>query len=157
MEGAGHEEFIQINLAEISTRSEYRDWSGNLLNPERTSREERRVLIYVQNLQPKISLTYKMHRDKGGVETEGTVNQWLAQIETYPIWENQPLTLLMTFYCACWQKPSITVSWDASSSTRGRQMQTPTPKNKAELRKSCWRVVDKIEQDREANDSTKII
>jgi hypothetical protein len=48
-----------------------------------------------------------MWRDKDGAETEGTANQWLPQLETYPI---RPLTLLIIFCYRCRQKPSIIFS-----------------------------------------------
>jgi hypothetical protein len=48
-----------------------------------------------QNLQIKICPAYKMCGDKDGAETGGVVNQCLYQLETHPVGESPPLTLLM--------------------------------------------------------------
>jgi hypothetical protein len=42
----------------------------------------------------KYVLAYKLWRDKEGAESEAKANQWLALIETYPMWKNEPLALL---------------------------------------------------------------
>jgi len=38
--------------------------------------------------EPQMCPAYKKCRDKDRTETEGTANQWLPQIETYPIGKN---------------------------------------------------------------------
>jgi hypothetical protein len=93
-----------------------------------------------------------MYRDKDGAETEGTTNQWLSQLETYIMWESQPLTLLMILCYACRQEPSMTVFWEASSRSWWRQMQRPTAKHQSEPGESCGRVGDRSEQVRGVKD-----
>jgi hypothetical protein len=44
----------------------------------------------------KICPAYKKCRDKDVAETEGMVNQSLAQLEIYPMGKNQSLMLLMS-------------------------------------------------------------
>ena len=77
---------------------------------------------YLRNLHPKICPAYKMCRDKDGAETEGMVNQCLAQLETHPMLENQSLTLLMILCYVCRQELSISVSLEVSSSSGYQQM-----------------------------------
>jgi hypothetical protein len=69
---------------------------------------------------------YKMFRDKYGAETEGMANQWLAQIETYPMGKNQSLTLLMI---PC--NASITIPWEAPPISLWKQMKRPTTKHQS--------------------------
>ena len=71
--------------SEIPTRGKYRDCSGHLLEPGRTFSGGKRAPNHPQNLQPKICPAYKICRDKDGAEIEGTANQCLAQLETYPM------------------------------------------------------------------------
>jgi hypothetical protein len=50
------------------------------------------------------------------------------------------LLTLLTILCYTYkQEPSIIVSWEASSSSRWKQMQRPIAKHQAELRESCGR------------------
>jgi hypothetical protein len=65
-------------------------------------------------------------REKDGAELERMANQWLVQLETQTMGKSQYVTLLMALCYACRQKPSITVSWEASSSIEWKQMQRPT-------------------------------
>jgi hypothetical protein len=46
-----------------------------------------------------------MYKDKDGVETEETANQWLPQPETQPMWESSPMTRLMMIMLAV-RKPA---------------------------------------------------
>jgi hypothetical protein len=41
---------------------------------------------------------YRMYRDKDGSQNEGVVKQKLAQLETHPMGESQPPTLLMMLF-----------------------------------------------------------
>jgi hypothetical protein len=52
-----------------------------------------------KTFDPKFVLPIRC-KDKDGEENEGMANQLLAQLETHPMGENQPLTLLMIFYYA---------------------------------------------------------
>lgn len=61
---------------------------------------------------------------------------------------------MIPFY-VCRQEPSITVSWETSSSSRCRQMQRSTTKHHVELWKSCGRVGDRIEQAWGVKDTTE--
>ena len=88
---------------------------------------------------------YKMCRNTDEAETKRTVNQWLPQLEIHPTRERQPLTLLVILCYACRQESSITVSWEASSSSRWKQIERPAAKHQTELRTSWGRVGDRIE------------
>jgi hypothetical protein len=96
-----------------------------------------------------------MCRNKDRAEIEGMTNQCLSQLETHPMGESQPLMLLMIFCYGCRQEPSISVSWEASSSNWWKQMQRPTAKHQAEVKKPCERVWDRIEQARRVKDTTR--
>lgn len=50
-----------------------------------------------------------MHSDKDGVETEGTANEGLAQLETHFKGKRQPLRLAMVICSACRQETLVTV------------------------------------------------
>jgi hypothetical protein len=93
-----------------------------------------------QNLQPKIYPPYEMCRYEYGAQTEGTINEWLAQLKTYSKRDSQTLTLLMILWYTSRQEPSITVSWEAWSRSEWKQMQ-----RHMELGKSCRRVGDRSE------------
>jgi hypothetical protein len=56
---------------------------------------------------------------------------------------------------SCRQEPSITVSWEASTSRGWRQMQRPTSKHHVELRESCGRMGDRREQAGGVKDTTR--
>jgi hypothetical protein len=131
---------MEVILAEISISRGYRNWSGYLLKPGRTSSGDKGTSIYPQNLQPKIYPANKMCRHKDGAKNWETANQWLPQLVIHPMWETT-LTLLIILCNACRQEePSITVSGEASSSSGWRQTQRPTAKHQAELRESWGRV-----------------
>ena len=66
---------------------------------------------------------------KDGAEFEGRPNQWLVELEIHAMQRRSPLTLLIILCYACRQEPHITVSWDASSTSRWRQMQRLTAKH----------------------------
>jgi hypothetical protein len=68
-----------------------------------------------------------------------TASTWYS----YPMGEKQPLTLLMILCYACRQESNVTVSWEASSSIRWKQVQRPTAKHQAEFRESCGKVGDR--------------
>jgi hypothetical protein len=109
--------------------------------------------IHRQDLQPKLCLAYKMGRDKDTAETEETAKKWLP----HTMWESQHLTAFMIFCYACRQKPSITVSWEASWSSRWSQVQRPTAKHQMELGESCrnGRVEDRIVGVKGVKDTTR--
>jgi hypothetical protein len=93
--------------------------------------------------------------DKNGSETEEKGNRLLSQLETHSMWENQPPILLMILCYACRQELIIIVSWEASSSSRWKQMQKPIAKHQAELGESCGRVGDGIEKAAGVKDTTE--
>jgi hypothetical protein len=81
-------------------------------------------------------------------------NDWPNLRPTPWVRESQLLTPLMILCYACSQEPSITVFWEASSSSWWKQMQRPTAKRTiAELRESCGIVGWRIKEAREIKDT----
>jgi hypothetical protein len=64
---------------------------------------------HLQNLWPRICLVYMWWRDKDETEIQEVANQWLAQLETNPMGESEPLTLFMIRCYAYSQEPVVTV------------------------------------------------
>ena len=62
------------------------------------------------------------------------------------MWASHLLTPLIILFFACREEPGITVSWEASSSSKWSQMQRPTAKYHIEPRDFCGGVGNKSEQ-----------
>jgi len=139
-----------VTLAEITTSRRYREWSGHLLYPDKTSSRGNPPT----NLQPQMFPDYKMQRNKNGADTKGMASQWSAQLKTHPISKNQSLTLLMILCHACKQKTSIAFSWEAWCSSRWKEMQRSTGKHQAEFGEPCGRVKNRIDQARGVKNTT---
>jgi hypothetical protein len=69
-----------------------------------------------------------MFRDKDKPEIEGMDNQWLTELETHPMGDSQTPTVLMILCFAFGQEPSIPVSWEASPSSKWKQIKWLTAK-----------------------------
>ena len=67
--------------------------------------------------------------DKDGADIEGMAKQCLVQLETHPMEESQPLTLLMIFCYTYRQEPSIIIIREASPSNSWKQVQRATAKH----------------------------
>jgi hypothetical protein len=135
-----------MTLAETPSSWGYGDWTGHLCTLAGLRVEGGGTSTYPQNLQLKICPASRMHKDKDGAETEEMTNQWLAQFETHPKGESQPLTLLMVLCYAYRWEPSIKISWEASSSSIWwKQIQRRIAKHQVELGESCGRVWNRIE------------
>jgi hypothetical protein len=74
------------------------------------------------------STKYKMLRDKDGPEIMRMTNQWLPQLETHPMRESQPQTLVMMLCYTCTEEPRVTVLWELPLSSSWKQMHRSTAK-----------------------------
>jgi hypothetical protein len=113
--------------------------------PSPVASRGREIPTLPSNLQPQICPAYKKCRARDGVETEGMTNQPNSPTWDPPLGRNPTPETLVTLCYVCRQEPSTTVSWEASSSSQWKQMQSPTAKHQAELYESCGRVRDRTE------------
>lgn len=102
-----------VNLTKIFSIQGYRDGSGHCLTWQDFQWREGTPTL-PQRLWPWIYPVYKMCMDKGGADNEGTVNQWLTQLEAHPHEESQLLTLLMILCHVCRKENVIAVAWEAA-------------------------------------------
>ena len=82
----------------------------------RTLRVERDHESTHKNLQLKISFSNEMCTDKEQTETEEKPKQLLSKLETNPMWQSQPLRIMVTLCDTYIQETIITVSWADSHS-----------------------------------------